>query len=74
MFEGNESNESTMKTGQAYPKNGKNQAFEGNQAVERKNVFRPWTRASPHHWACSRHGQSIYASSIQHCCDHALTS
>ncbi len=40
MYEANESNESTLKTGQAFPKNGKNQAVEGSQAVERKNVFR----------------------------------
>jgi multidrug resistance efflux pump len=45
MFEGNESSESTIKTGQAYPKNGKNQAVEAGQAVERKNVFITLTKS-----------------------------
>ncbi len=40
MFEGNESNESTMKTGQAIPKNGKGQAVEAKPAGERMNGVR----------------------------------
>ncbi len=36
MFEGNESSKSTLNTGQAYPKNGKNQAVESAPAVEEK--------------------------------------
>jgi multidrug resistance efflux pump len=36
MFEGNESSESTLSTGQTYPKNGKNQAVESAPPVEGK--------------------------------------
>ena len=45
MFEGNENSESTLKTGQAFPKNGNNQASEASQVVEKKNVFRTLTKS-----------------------------
>ncbi len=44
MFEGNENTESTMKTGPAFPKNGKSQAIEESPVVERKNPLRAAAR------------------------------